>query len=130
MGEYSGSHGQSYQLDDQLGSNVGEVGSSTSFDGQYNYDGYGLESDTATGRPSGSSVFRFAGKHGYVTDNDTGLVLCGSRYYMPILGRFITQDPIGHEGGINLYEYCANKPPQGDGSDGAPGLLVRGWRCL
>jgi hypothetical protein len=36
--------------------------------------------------------------------------LLGARYYLPVLGRFLTQDPIGHEGGLNLYAYCGDSP--------------------
>ena len=28
----------------------------------------------------------------------------------PSIGRFITRDPVGYEGGINLYAYCGNNP--------------------
>jgi RHS repeat-associated protein len=37
--------------------------------------------------------------------------MLGARYYLPALGRFLTQDPIGLEGGTNLYACCANSPP-------------------
>ncbi len=33
-----------------------------------------------------------------------------ARYYSPILGRFISKDPIGFSGGINLYAYVRNNP--------------------
>ena len=36
------------------------------------------------------------GKHGYVDDDATGMQLLGTRYYLAPLGRFLTQDPIGH----------------------------------
>jgi uncharacterized protein RhaS with RHS repeats len=29
---------------------------------------------------------------------------------LPELGRFLTQDPLGHEAGLNLYEYASNNP--------------------
>ncbi|KPA19169.1 type IV secretion protein Rhs, partial [Candidatus Magnetomorum sp. HK-1] len=32
------------------------------------------------------------------------------RYYDPRLGRFISADPIGHDGGLNLYAYALNNP--------------------
>ncbi len=33
-----------------------------------------------------------------------------NRYYSPALGRFISKDPIGFNGGNNLYGYVANNP--------------------
>jgi hypothetical protein len=33
-----------------------------------------------------------------------------NRYYSPSTGRFITRDPIGYEGGVNVYAYTRNNP--------------------
>ena len=33
-----------------------------------------------------------------------------ARFYSPQAGRFVAPDPIGIEGGLNLYAYCANNP--------------------
>ena len=41
-------------------------------------------------------------------DQETGLHYNFLRYYEPALGRFITQDPIGLMGGMNLYQFAAN----------------------
>ena len=39
--------------------------------------------------------------------------------------RFISQDPIGHTGGTNLYQYALNNPTtHTDPSGNTPGLLV------
>ncbi len=51
----------------------------------------------------------FSGQFGAQTD-ETGLVLMGFRYYAPRTGRFLTKDPIGTAGGLNLYAYCGNDP--------------------
>ncbi len=32
------------------------------------------------------------------------------RYYDPNTGRFLNRDPVGYEGGINLYTFCGNNP--------------------
>jgi hypothetical protein len=33
-----------------------------------------------------------------------------NRWYDPELGRFLSRDPIGFRGGLNLYEYASNNP--------------------
>jgi len=38
------------------------------------------------------------------------LMLLGARWYDPVIGRFMTQDPIGYFGDMNLYGYTANNP--------------------
>ena len=39
------------------------------------------------------------------SDEDSQMYFYRSRYYSPQLGRFISRDPIGYAGGMNLYEY-------------------------
>ena len=41
-------------------------------------------------------------------DQETGLHYNFLRYYEPALGRFITQDPIGLMGGMNVYQFASN----------------------
>ena len=45
-----------------------------------------------------------------------------NRYYVPTLGRWLTRDPIGYQGGIDLYEYVQSSPV---GNVDAAGLA--GW---
>ena len=54
--------------------------------------------------------FGFGGQHGYYTDPETGLSLLTHRYYDAGAGRFVTRDPIGYTGGINLYGFAGNNP--------------------
>lgn len=63
----------------------------------------------------------YKGQTGYYQDIETGLVLCTWRYYDPTRGRWLTRDPIGYGGGLNLYGYCG-----GDAVGGvdALGLLL------
>lgn len=53
------------------------------------------------------SPWRFAGKR---VDNESGLVFFGRRYYDPATGRWTTPDPLGRDGGSNLYAYVLNSP--------------------
>jgi RHS repeat-associated protein len=60
--------------------------------------------------PSISTVdnpFRFPGQY---YDAETGLHYNYFRYYDPTTGRYVTPDPIGLEGGINLFAYTHNNP--------------------
>lgn len=45
---------------------------------------------------------------GQYCDEETGLHYNRHRYYDPIVGQFIGQDPIGVAGGDNLYQYAPN----------------------
>jgi RHS repeat-associated protein len=50
---------------------------------------------------------RFPGQY---YDAETGLHYNYHRYYDPRTGRYITPDPIGQRGGINLHLYASNNP--------------------
>jgi RHS repeat-associated protein len=47
---------------------------------------------------------------GYRYDAETGNYYVRNRYYSPTLGRWLTRDPIGYRGGINLYCYVNSSP--------------------
>ncbi len=49
-------------------------------------------------------------KHGVMTEPN-GFYYMRARYYDPGVGRFVSEDPLGFEGGyVNLYVYVANNP--------------------
>jgi RHS repeat-associated protein len=48
---------------------------------------------------------RFQGQY---YDHETGLHYNRHRYYDPVSGRFVSKDPIGLAGGINVYQYAPN----------------------
>jgi RHS repeat-associated protein len=51
--------------------------------------------------------FLFPGQY---YDKETGIHYNYFRYYNPRIGRYLTPDPIGLEGGINLFVYVASNP--------------------
>jgi RHS repeat-associated protein len=60
---------------------------------------------------TGSSSNPETGFTGASTPNQTGgFTYLRNRWYDPQSGRFLTQDPIGLAGGVNLYAYAGNNP--------------------
>ncbi|MEK7079134.1 MAG: RHS repeat-associated core domain-containing protein, partial [Patescibacteria group bacterium] len=51
-----------------------------------------------------------------------GLNYYRARYYDPQLKRFISEDPIGLEGGINVYAYVGNEPTNWIDPEGLKGI--------
>jgi RHS repeat-associated protein len=70
----------------------------------YEYGPFG-EQLREEGTYAPTNPFRSATKY---TDEESGYVYYGMRYYSPSLGRFINRDPIGEKGGVNLYAFCGN----------------------
>lgn len=97
---------------DQLGS-VREVirADGSTIAARLSYDPWGKVTETG----SVLTDFGFTGHH---YDRSTGLHLALYRAYDPIIGRWISRDPIGLAGGSNDYRYVSNDPlnaidPQG-----------------
>ena len=107
---------QRYEFESALGSSLIVRDQSGATTGRTEYEAFGNESYQDNLGDRGE--YRFAGAKGYQNDDATGMQLLGARYYLPLLGRFLTQDPIGHEGGLNLYAYCANSPLMNVDPDG------------
>ena len=70
----------------------------------YEYDPFG-NTLVATGGMARENTFRFSTKY---TEEETGLVYYGYRYYQVSAGRWINRDPIGELGGRNLYGCVGN----------------------
>nr|WP_314788553.1 RHS repeat-associated core domain-containing protein [Burkholderia stabilis] len=56
-------------------------------------------------RNEATNPIRFPGQY---CDEETGLYYNRYRYYDPGTGRFISKDPIGLQGGINVFLYAPN----------------------
>jgi RHS repeat-associated protein len=81
---------------------------------RYNYDAYGkLTVLDPAGSPIMSpplTAFTFTGRE---FDSESGLYHYRARTYSPVLGRFLSRDPLEYVNGMNLYEYCCSNTPQG-----------------
>ncbi len=73
---------------------------------RYAYSPYGiiLGKDEVVSQP-----FTYVGKFGVITESG-GLYYMRARYYDANIGRFISSDPIGFVGGLNLYAYVGGNP--------------------
>ena len=64
----------------------------------------------------------------------SGFTYLRNRWYDPATGRFLTQDPIGLAGGVNLYAYAGNNPiafsdPFGLCKDSEKGNATQSEKC-
>jgi RHS repeat-associated protein len=92
----------SYFHADGLGSTVKTTSSAGSVTSTRRYDAFGNFELGAT------NGYAFTGRE---WDSETGLAYYRARYYDPKIGRFISEDPIGLDGGdINFYAYVGNNP--------------------
>jgi RHS repeat-associated protein len=69
----------------------------------YEYDEFGVE----TGNYTLDQPYRFSTKRYY---DGIGINYYGYRFYAASLGRWMTRDPLGETGGMNLYGFVGNGP--------------------
>ena len=94
-----------YQYSNHLGSTAVELDEDGEIISYEEYHPYGT---TAFQAKNGAircvaKRYRFTGME---RDEESGLAYHTARYYLPWLGRWGSCDPIGVEGGGNLYDYC------------------------
>lgn len=114
--------GDHYLLTDLLGSTLilaNDQGTTTT---TYTYSPFG---ETQTQGETSDNPTQYTGRE----NDETGLYYYRARYYAPGVGRFISEDPIGLEGGINRYVYVDNAPtmyvdPTGELPSAVGGALV------
>jgi len=99
-------------LRDALNSTIALTDASGTIVDRTTYDPYGNTTDSV---PSQASPFEFAGREnesssitaGYYYSN---LYFMRGRYYDASIGRFISRDPAGLPGGVNMYAYAGDDP--------------------
>jgi RHS repeat-associated protein len=96
--------GNYYYSRDHLGSIREVTDASGALKARYDYDPYGKSVVV-----DGNMNVDF-GYTGHYFHAPSGLNLSLYRAYTPAIGRWLTRDPIGEEGGINLYGYVDNDP--------------------
>ena len=72
----------------------------------YRYDAFGQTLE-AVGPRAGENPYRFSTKEVHAA---SGLYDFGYRFYSPGMGRWINRDPLGEDGGVNLYAMVGNSP--------------------
>jgi RHS repeat-associated protein len=98
-----------YYHADALGSVTALTDASESVQTRYKYESFGKTEMTLDDGHGAANPFRYTGRE----LDETGDYYYRARYYNPVLGRFISEDPIGLLGGINLYSYVGNNSING-----------------
>ncbi len=96
------STGTSAYLTDALGSTIGLTSSTGASQVEYSYDPYGTMSINGVT----TNTYGYTGRE----FDGLGINYYRARYYNPTTARFISEDPVGFRGGINLYAYVGNDP--------------------
>jgi len=90
---------------DGLGSTRQLTDSAGALAASYAYDSFG---NLIASSGTIANTYGFTGEQQFAEADN--LVFLRARYYQPSTGRFISRDPIGYEGGLNLYGYVRSNP--------------------
>ncbi|MBQ7206277.1 MAG: AIDA repeat-containing protein [Lentisphaeria bacterium] len=96
-----------YYNGDALGTTVSVSGAAGTAVSTYSYDPWGNVLNSTEGI---ANDFTFVGGYGLMK-NDSGTYFVRARNYDSETGRWLSPDPIGIDGGENLYAYCGNNSP-------------------
>lgn len=113
---------RSYYLQDELGSTKRLLDEKGKTQSVYSYDAFGkpiMSAGIDFKFKNPSNIFSYTG---YQYDKSTGLMYANARYYMPEVGRFISEDSykgkITEPESLNRYVYCNSNPANRVDPDG------------
>ena len=96
--------GRTYFLTDALNSTIALTSTTGAIQNQYSYDPYGNASQSGTGF---TNPYQYMGREA----DTSGLYYYRARYYSPIMGGFISEDPAGFAGGqLSFYAAFVSDP--------------------
>lgn len=107
-------------LTDALGSTVMLMDATGNSLAQYSYAPFGSPSETGA---TTSNSYTYTGRE----SDGLGIDYYRARYYNPATGRFISEDPTGLAGGINLYAYAADSPTNSIDPSGLRWIVITVW---
>jgi RHS repeat-associated protein len=124
LARFQPGQGTAWYLPDHLGSVRDIVNASGQLIDHIDYNSFGLVvSET---NPSAGDRFKFTGRE---FDPVLAMYYYRARFYDPILGRFINQDPLRYQAGdVNLYRYVGNSPLNATDPSGQTAIIE--WSAL
>ncbi|HKN77131.1 MAG TPA: RHS repeat-associated core domain-containing protein [Candidatus Acidoferrum sp.] len=94
----------SYYQADGLGSITSLSNGAGALAQTYTFDSFGKQTASSG---SLTNPFQYTARE---SDPETGLYYYRARYYDPSIGRLLSEDPLGFDGGSNFYSYTGNSP--------------------
>ncbi|MBI3206838.1 MAG: RHS domain-containing protein, partial [Myxococcales bacterium] len=89
-----------------------------------NFDAWGKRTLIA-----GAADFVPFGFAGGMLDHETGLTRFGARDYDPVVGRWVSKDPVRLAGGLNVYSYTASDPTNAIDPTGLEAEQCKDTKC-
>ena len=114
-----------YLSESGSGSVWGLIDSSGVVKDRYRFTPFGALADSVDS--VARNPYKFTGRE---YDTETQMYFYRARYYDPALSRFVSEDPIGLNGGINDYSYAQGDPQNETDPSGLCSFGAAGYACI